>query len=72
MDGQLEVKKPKVLPSNKVGPDDEIPAELLEDELLNEFIKALPKNYNFEIHKSIWRINEMKKVLGKDVSKVLI
>ena len=58
---QLELKKPRSVPSNK------IPIEILEDELLNEVIKALPSNYNFEIHKSIWRINEMKKILKKEV-----
>ena len=42
----------------------------MEDFLLNEVIKALPQNYNFEIHKSIWRIQEMKKTLGKEVLNV--
>lgn len=59
---QLEVKKPKPQAANR------IPAEILEDELLNEVIKTLPSNYNFEIHKSIWRIEETKKTLGKKVS----
>ena len=59
---ELEVKKTRPLvASNKV------PKELLEDKLLNELIKVLPSNYNFEIHKSIWRINETKRALGKDV-----
>ena len=40
-------------------------ADAVEDELLNEVIKTLPTNYNFEIHKSIWRIEETKKTLGK-------
>lgn len=69
MDQQVEVKKPRALVANKVKPHMiQIPTDILEDEVLNEFIKALPKNYNFEIHKSIWRINEMKKILGKEVS----
>lgn len=35
-------------------------------------IEILPKNYNFEIHKSIWRIEEMKKELGKDHIRVVL
>lgn len=37
-----------------------IPQSILEDPLLNEAIAALPKNYNFEIHKTIWRVRESK------------
>lgn len=37
-----------------------IPDELLNDPLLNSAIEALPSNYNFEIHKTIWRIREAK------------
>jgi len=37
-----------------------IPEELLNDSILNSAIAALPSNYNFEIHKSIWRIREAK------------
>lgn len=37
-----------------------IPQELLNDPSLNAAIAALPNNYNFEIHKSIWRIRESK------------
>ncbi|XP_066589414.1 2-(3-amino-3-carboxypropyl)histidine synthase subunit 1 isoform X2 [Prorops nasuta] len=37
-----------------------IPQELLNDHLLNSAINALPNNYNFEIHKTIWRIRETK------------
>lgn len=37
-----------------------IPPELLNDPLVNAAISALPQNYNFEIHKTIWRIREMK------------
>lgn len=42
-----------------------IPSELLNDPLINAAISALPQNYNFEIHKTIWRIQEMK---GKRVA----
>lgn len=37
-----------------------IPDELLNNKELEEAIMALPKNYNFEIPKTIWRIREIK------------
>uniref|UniRef100_A0A182QRW7 2-(3-amino-3-carboxypropyl)histidine synthase subunit 1 n=1 Tax=Anopheles farauti TaxID=69004 RepID=A0A182QRW7_9DIPT len=37
-----------------------IPASLLNDAELNEAIAALPVNYNFEVHKTIWRVRETK------------
>lgn len=37
-----------------------IPQSLLNDAELNAAISVLPNNYNFEIHKTIWRIREMK------------
>lgn len=37
-----------------------IPQSILEDQQINEAIAALPPNYNFEIHKTIWRAREMK------------
>lgn len=37
-----------------------IPDEILNDPLLNSAISALPENYNFEVHKSVWRIREAK------------
>lgn len=37
-----------------------IPQSLLDDPLLNDAIHALPSNYNFEIHKTIWRARELK------------
>lgn len=36
-----------------------IPDEILNDRKLQEAIDSLPKNYNFEIHKTIWRIKEL-------------
>uniref|UniRef100_A0A0L8HM97 Uncharacterized protein n=4 Tax=Octopus bimaculoides TaxID=37653 RepID=A0A0L8HM97_OCTBM len=33
-----------------------IPDDILNDPQLQSAIDELPKNYNFEIHKSIWRI----------------
>ncbi|KAJ8328478.1 Diphthamide biosynthesis protein 1 [Batrachochytrium dendrobatidis] len=35
-----------------------IPVEILMDEQLNDAIKVLPANYNFEIHKSVWQIRK--------------
>lgn len=35
-----------------------IPKEILEDMALNTAIANLPPNYNFEVHKTIWRIKE--------------
>lgn len=37
-----------------------IPQSILDDPQINEAIEALPKNYNFEIHKTIWRVRELK------------
>lgn len=37
-----------------------IPQELLNNVELNDAISNLPSNYNFEMHKTIWRIREMK------------
>ncbi|XP_023305194.1 2-(3-amino-3-carboxypropyl)histidine synthase subunit 1 [Lucilia cuprina] len=37
-----------------------IPQSLLDDPQLQKAIERLPSNYNFEIHKTIWRIKEMK------------
>lgn len=36
----------------------QIPDEILHDEDLNEAIKLLPSNYNFEIHKTVWNIKK--------------
>ena len=36
-----------------------IPDELLHNESLNAAIAKLPSNYNFEIHKTIHRINQV-------------
>lgn len=35
-----------------------IPDEILEDQDLNDAVKLLPSNYNFEIHKTIWNIKK--------------
>ena len=36
-----------------------IPADILENPLIEEAIKCLPSNYNFEIHKTLWRIKQL-------------
>lgn len=36
----------------------QIPDDILNNEELNESIKLLPSNYNFEIHKTIWNIKK--------------
>ncbi|XP_012990521.1 2-(3-amino-3-carboxypropyl)histidine synthase subunit 1 isoform X1 [Esox lucius] len=38
----------------------QIPDEILQDLELQEAICALPGNYNFEIHKTVWRIRQAK------------
>lgn len=35
-----------------------IPEDILHDPQLAEAIAVLPKNYNFEIHKTIWKIRD--------------
>lgn len=37
-----------------------IPPSILNDPEINDAISALPQNYNFELHKTIWRIRELK------------
>lgn len=51
----------KVRPLNA----NQIPEELLNDRELNTRIKQLPENYNFEIHKTIWRIKTIKAKRGR-------
>lgn len=40
--------------------------EILENKALNQAIGLISSNYNFEIHKTIWRITELKKKLNKE------
>lgn len=49
-EGQRKTFKPNIRSLNR------IPDELLNDPLLNKACESLPQNYNFEIHKTIWRI----------------
>lgn len=52
-EGQRKTFKPILRSINK------IPDELLNDPLLKRACEALPHNYNFEIHKTIWRIRTL-------------
>uniref|UniRef100_A0A8C5CQ21 2-(3-amino-3-carboxypropyl)histidine synthase subunit 1 n=1 Tax=Gadus morhua TaxID=8049 RepID=A0A8C5CQ21_GADMO len=36
----------------------QIPEDILQDPEINEAIRVLPANYNFEIHKTIWRVRQ--------------
>jgi hypothetical protein len=41
--------------------NNQIPDYILHDDELNRIIKqALPSNYNFEIHKTVWRVQQAK------------
>lgn len=53
-EGQRKTFKPTIRSVTK------IPDELLNDPLINRACEALPQNYNFEIHKTIWRIRSLK------------
>ncbi|XP_026108452.1 2-(3-amino-3-carboxypropyl)histidine synthase subunit 1-like isoform X2 [Carassius auratus] len=54
----VAAKKPNVRGPRRVA--NQIPDEILKDPELIEAIKALPANYNFEIHKTIWRVRQAK------------
>lgn len=49
----------------------QIPEELLNDKELNLQIKQLPENYNFEIHKTIWRIKTIQAKRGRSTNDCL-
>jgi 2-(3-amino-3-carboxypropyl)histidine synthase len=42
----------------KAKPVNQIPDEIINNSELNEIVKQLPSNYNFEIHKTLWRIKQ--------------
>lgn len=44
------------LPRRKIAT--QIPKDILENPDLNSAISALPANYNFEIHKTVWRVKQ--------------
>ncbi|KAL6471169.1 hypothetical protein MHYP_G00198190 [Metynnis hypsauchen] len=58
--GDVEVvaKKPTVRGPRRVA--NQIPDEILKDPELQEAIHVLPANYNFEIHKTVWRVKQAK------------
>ncbi|KAK3531716.1 hypothetical protein QTP70_025947 [Hemibagrus guttatus] len=58
--GAVEVatKKPTVKGPRRVA--NQIPDEILKDPELQEAVSVLPSNYNFEIHKTIWRVRQAK------------
>jgi 2-(3-amino-3-carboxypropyl)histidine synthase len=37
----------------------QVPSDILNNEQLNAAIAILPANYNFEIHKTVWRIRNV-------------
>nr|XP_023832987.1 2-(3-amino-3-carboxypropyl)histidine synthase subunit 1-like [Salvelinus alpinus] len=52
----VPAKKPTVRGPRRVA--NQIPDEILQDPELQEAIRALPSNYNFEIHKTVWRVRQ--------------
>uniref|UniRef100_A0A674D4Z6 2-(3-amino-3-carboxypropyl)histidine synthase subunit 1 n=1 Tax=Salmo trutta TaxID=8032 RepID=A0A674D4Z6_SALTR len=52
----VPAKKPTVRGPRQVA--NQIPDEILQDPELQEAIRALPSNYNFEIHKTVWRVRQ--------------
>eukprot|EP01035_Chromulina_nebulosa_P031933 gene31933-42607_t len=51
-----QVSRPRVVRK----PKNSIPEDLLNNVELNKAISVLPRNYNFEIHKSIWKVLQEK------------
>lgn len=43
-----------------------VPEQYFTNELLNKAIKLLPPNYNFEVEKTLYRIDQLKKDLGRE------
>lgn len=43
----------------------QIPDEILQDPELQQAIRALPANYNFEIHKTVWRVRQANSKRGE-------
>ncbi|XP_008307600.2 2-(3-amino-3-carboxypropyl)histidine synthase subunit 1 [Cynoglossus semilaevis] len=54
----VAVKKSAVRGPRRVA--NQIPDEILQNPELQEAVKALPQNYNFEIHKTVWRVRQAK------------
>ena len=49
---KLKVSKP----ARKIRYNNAVPDNILKDPALNSAISLLPDNYNFEIHKSVWKV----------------
>ncbi|XP_075651179.1 2-(3-amino-3-carboxypropyl)histidine synthase subunit 1 [Castanea sativa] len=57
MEQSLSVnEKPKARPTPKRFVKNQIPDSILNDPALNAAIALLPSNYNFEVHKCVWRV----------------
>lgn len=58
----MEEKKDLAVPQKKASKIiSGVPEEYYQNELLNEAIALLPAHYNFEIQKTIYRIDSLKK-----------
>lgn len=49
-----------------------IPENIKNNAFINELLTLFPSNYNFEIHKTIWRLQELKEELKKDQLTVVL
>ncbi|KAJ8369239.1 hypothetical protein SKAU_G00092670 [Synaphobranchus kaupii] len=63
----VKAKKREALGARRVA--NQIPDEILNDPQLQEAIRVLPQNYNFEIHKTVWRVRQAKAKRGRFVLK---
>lgn len=54
-DGALARREERLHISKSIN---QIPDEIIEDKELNDAVKLLPDNYNFEIHKTVWNIRK--------------
>ncbi|KAI8323894.1 hypothetical protein GQ54DRAFT_296471 [Martensiomyces pterosporus] len=55
----LAERKDKETSAGQHASANHVPADILEDERLNQAISLLPTNYNFEMHKTIWQIRRL-------------
>ncbi|CEP09883.1 hypothetical protein [Parasitella parasitica] len=57
-DGAVGFAKAPRARSSRVA--NQVPDEILNDPLLNKSLETIPSNYNFEIHKTVWRVRKSK------------
>ncbi|CAO0794362.1 unnamed protein product [Mucor circinelloides] len=57
-DGAVGFAKAPRARSSRVA--NQVPDEILNDPLLNKSLETMPSNYNFEIHKTVWRVRKAK------------